>query len=77
MPPVQFQKQLRLQEAQRLMLSGDVDAGQAAYRVGYEDPSHFSRDYKRHYGESPLKDVTRLRQKAAITAKSGNAAAEK
>lgn len=62
MSPVQFQKQLRLQEAQRLMLSEGFDAGQAAYRVGYEDQSHFSRDYKRQYGEPPARDIARLRE---------------
>lgn len=65
MSPVQFQKQLRLQEAQRLMLSESFDAGQAAYRVGYEDQSHFSRDYKRQYGEPPARDIARLREMAA------------
>lgn len=68
MSPVQFQKQLRLQEAQRLMLSEGVDAGQAAYRVGYEDQSHFSRDYKRQYGEPPARDIARLREVAASVA---------
>ena len=48
MSPLQFQKHLRLQEARRLMLSQNLDAGEAGYRVGYEDQSHFSRDYKRH-----------------------------
>lgn len=62
MSPVQFQKQLRLQEAQRLMLSEGFDAGHAAYSVGYEDQSHFSRDYKRQYGESPARDIVRLRE---------------
>ncbi|EHS0390704.1 AraC family transcriptional regulator [Salmonella enterica] len=62
MSPVQFQKQLRLQEAQRLMLSEGFDAGKAAYRVGYEDQSHFSRDYKRQYGEPPARDIARLRK---------------
>lgn len=65
MSPVQFQKQLRLQEAQRLMLSEDYDAGQAAYHVGYEDQSHFSRDYKRQYGEPPARDIARLRETVA------------
>ncbi|MFG0518023.1 AraC family transcriptional regulator [Kluyvera intermedia] len=69
MSPVQFQKQLRLQEAQRLMLSEGFDAGQAAYRVGYEDQSHFSRDYKRQYGEPPARDIARLRE---ITVQSMN-----
>lgn len=65
MSPVQFQKQLRLQEAQRLMLSEGFDAGQAAYQVGYEDQSHFSRDYKRKYGEPPARNIARLRNMAA------------
>ena len=64
MSPLQFQKQLRLQEARRLMLSENLDAAQAGYRVGYEDASHFSRDYKRQFGEPPLRDVERLRELA-------------
>ncbi len=61
MSPLQFQKQLRLQEARRLLLLGDVDAATAGYRVGYDDPSHFSREYKRLFGEPPKRDVQRLR----------------
>jgi len=61
MSPLQFQKQLRLQEARRLMLGESLDAASAGYRVGYEDPSHFSRDYKKHFGNSPVRDVERLR----------------
>lgn len=68
MSPLQFQKQLRLREAQRLMLSEGADAGQAAFQVGYEDQSHFSRDYKRQYGEPPARDVARLRELAAAGA---------
>jgi AraC-like DNA-binding protein len=64
MSPLQFQKHLRLQEARRLMLSENLDAGEAGYRVGYEDQSHFSRDYKRHFGEPPVRDVERLRELA-------------
>jgi hypothetical protein len=64
MSPLQFQKQLRLQEARRLMLSEDLDAAEAGYRVGYDDPSHFSREYKRHFGEPPVRDVERLRELA-------------
>jgi len=62
MTPLQFQKQLRLQEARRLMLSEDLDAAEAGYRVGYDDASHFSRDYKRHFGDPPMRDVERLRE---------------
>jgi AraC-like DNA-binding protein len=64
MSPLQFQKHLRLQEARRLMLGENLDAGEAGYRVGYEDPSYFSRDYKRHFGEPPMRDVERLRDLA-------------
>jgi len=62
MSPLQFQKHLRMQEARRLMLSEGLDAGEAGYRVGYDDQSHFSRDYKRHFGEPPMRDVERLRE---------------
>jgi len=64
MSPLQFQKQLRLQEARRLMLSEDLDAAEAGYRVGYDDASHFNREYKRHFGEPPMRDVERLRELA-------------
>ncbi len=61
MSPLQFQKHLRLQEARRLMLGEDLDASSAAFRVGYEDTSHFSREYKRQFGAPPIRDVARLR----------------
>ena len=64
MSPLQFQKQLRLQEARRLMLGENLDATSAAYRVGYEDSSHFNREYKRHFGAPPMRDVERLREAA-------------
>lgn len=66
MSPLQFQKQIRLQEARRLMLSENLDAGEAGFRVGYEDQSHFSREYKRHFGEPPVRDVARLREAATV-----------
>jgi len=62
--PLQFQKQLRLQQARRLLLSEDLDAAEAGYRVGYDDTLHFSREYKRHFGEPPIRDVERLRELA-------------
>lgn len=65
MSPLQFQKRFRLQEARRLLLAGDVDAATAGYRVGYDDASHFSREYRRLFGEPPLRDVARLRGAAA------------
>ncbi|CAI3787309.1 HTH-type transcriptional activator RhaS [Pseudomonas sp. MM227] len=61
MSPLQYQKQLRLQEARRLMLSEDLDASAAGYRVGYESPSQFSREYSRHFGAPPVRDLARLR----------------
>lgn len=61
MSPLQYQKQLRLLEARRLMLAENADAIQAAYQVGYESPSQFSREYSRMFGAPPIKDVERLR----------------
>ncbi|PKA42919.1 AraC family transcriptional regulator [Rhizobium sullae] len=55
--PVQFQKQLRLHEARRLMMVERLDAGMAGHRVGYQSPSQFSREYSRLYGISPARDV--------------------
>lgn len=62
MSPLQFQKQLRLQEARRLMLGEDLDAASAAFRVGYNDSSQFNREYKSLFGEPPIRDLKRLRQ---------------
>lgn len=61
MSPLQYQKQLRLQEARRLMLNEGMEAAAACYRVGYESPSQFSREYSRQYGAPPSKDLARLR----------------
>ncbi len=62
MSPVQYQKQLRLQEARRLMLEDMLDAGSAGHQVGYESQSQFSREYARQFGAPPLRDVGRVRQ---------------
>ena len=62
MSPLQYQKQLRLQEARRLMLSEGCDAANAAYQVGYHDASHFNREYKSLFGIPPMRDVQRLRE---------------
>jgi len=62
--PLQFQKRLRLQEARRLMLAEHMDAATAAFQVGYESPSQFSREYNRLFGAPPLRDVAGLRQLA-------------
>lgn len=64
MSPLQYQKWLRLNEARRLMLADSLDAGTAAFHVGYESPSQFSREYSRLFGNSPARDVTNLRQMA-------------
>jgi len=61
--PLQFQKRLRLTEAQRLMLAENKDAGHAALEVGYESPTQFNREYKRLFGEPPRRDVRRNAQR--------------
>jgi AraC-like DNA-binding protein len=61
MSPLQYQKVLRLHEARRLLLTEGCDVATAAHRVGYESPSQFSREYSRHHGAPPLRDVNRLR----------------
>lgn len=60
MSPIQYQKQLRLQEARRLMTVEHLDAAEAGFEVGYEDASHFSREYKRQFGLPPRKDVAAM-----------------
>lgn len=60
--PLQYQKQLRLQEARRLMLTEHIDAASAAFQVGYESPSQFSREYSRLFGAPPRKNIEQLRQ---------------
>jgi AraC-like DNA-binding protein len=64
--PLQFQKQLRLQEARRLMLSERMDAANAAFQAGYESPSQFSREYNRLFVATPLRDISNLRQMTAV-----------
>ncbi|MCX6048782.1 MAG: AraC family transcriptional regulator [Chloroflexi bacterium] len=68
MSPLQFQKQLRLQQARHLMLGENLDAASAAYRVGYQDASHFNREYKSLFGDPPMRDVQRLRETAKESA---------
>jgi AraC-like DNA-binding protein len=67
MSPLQYQKRLRLQEARRLMLGEGLDAAEAAYRVGYESPSQFSREYRRTFGAPPRRDVVALKLEAQPT----------
>lgn len=62
MSPLQYQKQLRLNEARRIMLQDGLEAAAASYRVGYESPSQFSREYSRLFGAPPATDVNRFRQ---------------
>lgn len=62
--PLQYQKQLRLQEARKLMLTDFIDAATAAFQVGYESPSQFNREYSRQFGAPPVRDITNLRQQA-------------
>ncbi|MDO2399724.1 AraC family transcriptional regulator [Enterobacter hormaechei] len=64
MSPLRYQKWLRLNEARRLMLTDHYDVTTAAYAVGYESLSHFSREYTRMFGESPKRDITVLRKAA-------------
>lgn len=66
MSPLQFQKRMRLNEARRLMLAEHLDASQAAYEVGYESPSQFSREYSRLFGAPPMRDIRNLAQNSAI-----------
>ena len=68
MSPLQYQKQLRLQEARRLMLAEAVDAATAGFRVGYESPSQFSREYRRLFGTPPASDVAQLRVESSVMA---------
>ncbi|MDP4096688.1 AraC family transcriptional regulator [Paenibacillus sp. P96] len=61
MSPLQFQKVIRLQAARRIMLTEDLEAAEAGFRVGYESPSQFSREYARLFGRPPMSDVKHLR----------------
>ena len=63
MSPLQFQKKMRLNEARRLMLAEHLDASKAAFEVGYESPSQFSREYSRLFGAPPMKDIRQLSQR--------------
>ena len=67
--PLQYQKQLGLQEARRLMLTEMLDAALAAHQVGYEGPSQFCREYGRLFGAPPRRDIARLRLDARASAR--------
>jgi AraC-like DNA-binding protein len=64
MSPLQYQKWLRLNEARKLMLSDDFEVSTAAFQVGYESPSQFSREYSRFFGMAPSRDIEELRKLA-------------
>ncbi len=75
MSPLQYQKWLRLNEARRLMLNENLDAASAAFEVGYESPSQFSREYTRLFGTPPKRDIEGLRRKAEGVGRSQGMAA--
>ncbi len=62
MSPLQYQKQLRLHVARERMLNEGLDAASAAFEVGYESASQFSREYSRFFGQPPMRDVKARRQ---------------
>ena len=62
MSPLQYQKHLRLHEARRLMFTDGIECATAGYRVGYESPSQFSREYRRLFGAPPSLEIARLRE---------------
>jgi AraC-like DNA-binding protein len=59
--PLQYQKHLRLHEARRLLLAGACDAGNAAFEVGYESRSQFTREYRRLFGEPPMRNIKAIK----------------
>lgn len=68
MSPLQYQKQIRLQEARRLLLSQHADAASVGFTVGYQSPSQFSREYARLFGIPPIRDANRFRDAALLRA---------
>jgi AraC-like DNA-binding protein len=66
MSPIQYQKQLRLHEARRLMLNENLDVGSAAYRVGYESVTQFSREYRRLFGAPPKRDTASIARNGSL-----------
>src|SRR5258706_10389179 len=63
MSPLQFQKQLRLHAARQHILTGGLDAASAAFEVGYESPSQFNREYRRFFGQPPIRDIKALQDR--------------
>ena len=68
MSPLQYQKHLRLHTARQRMVVDGLDAASAAFEVGYESPSQFSREYSRFFGQSPVRDARAQRQAGASVA---------
>jgi AraC-like DNA-binding protein len=66
MSPLQYQKQVRLLEARKRLMSGEAEAASVAYEVGYESPSQFSREYRRLFGAPPLQDARQLRGRQEV-----------
>jgi AraC-like DNA-binding protein len=68
MSPLQYQKRLRLHVARMRMVTDGLDAASAAFEVGYESPSQFSREYRRIFGQPPIRDVKGRRSGSEINA---------
>jgi AraC-like DNA-binding protein len=66
MSPLQYQKQIRLQTARERMLMDGIDAATAGYQVGYESVSQFSREYSRHFGMPPMRDINAMRERQKL-----------
>jgi AraC-like DNA-binding protein len=66
MSPLQYQKQVRLLEARKRLMSGQAEAASVGYEVGYESPSQFSREYRRLFGAPPLQDARQLRGRQEV-----------
>lgn len=73
MSPLQYQKQIRLQEARRLLLSETSEAADAGFQVGYESPTQFNREYARMFGLPPIRDIKRLRDSLDLGPRQGHA----
>jgi AraC-like DNA-binding protein len=72
MSPLQYQKQLRLAAARERMLIDGIDATSAAFEVGYESPSQFNREYKRFFGQPPIRDIKTRRSSESTTLRAGS-----
>jgi AraC-like DNA-binding protein len=64
--PIQFHKQIRLQQSRLLLMTGVEDVATIGYRVGYDSASQFSREYRRQFGLPPGRDAVRLRSTVEI-----------